>query len=86
MYFPGNSGRGGLERTLIKDVTENLEGRAWRKVQDLELRMAVTVGRALQAAVWTERGLRGPWARRGRSGTGCRRKERSTECRSQGLG
>lgn len=23
MYFPGNSGRGGLERTLIKDVTKS---------------------------------------------------------------
>lgn len=57
MFFPGNSGRGGLERMLIKDVTENQEGRAGRKVPDLELRTTVTGGRALQAAVWTERGL-----------------------------
>ena len=56
-FFPGNSGRGGLERMLIKDVTENQEGRAGRKVPDLELRTAVTGGRALQAAVSTERGL-----------------------------
>lgn len=41
VYFPENSGRGGLERTLVKDGTENPEGRAGRKVQDLELSMAV---------------------------------------------
>lgn len=79
VYFPENSGRGSLERTLVKDGTENPEGREGRKVQDLELSMAVN-----GAVVGGRR--TGPWARRGRSGTGRRRKERSTERRSWGLG
>ena len=46
---------------------------------------AVTVGRALQAAVWTERGRRGPCGRRGARGGGRRGKEWSPERRSRGL-
>lgn len=50
MSFHGNKGREYLERSIVKNVTENQEGRS----RDLKLKSLMILDKALKLIVWIE--------------------------------